>query len=625
MGENILLRKDNVGEGDVTAGAAIADNVIVRGDGGSKGIQGSGLIIDDTDTMIFNKVSGERVTFPEVATGEGPTNYSMKCGGGYVPFETNQGGTFSMVMGSIGDTGGTSTNQFIIDVGGPDWFAGTVENKFIIQSYNGIATYGLVAGFGSWTNGEYGFALERLVGSEVVSRTMFFDNRVPRSDTARSIDFRIDGDNVLTIENEITTGPPNYPHTVDFPLQHITAPGGIIVNRYTNIDSTTVFGVLDVTNILAVNPNAGAVMALKPLGTATVTATLVTNAESTANYAVLENSVSGGVAKLATWRLGTGTGISTLCIGEMTSAFFGVGTLDTLTAIEFYFAGAVEMSLQPNTLVFNNGAIDTQIDWATNGELGLQVATNDILRLSATQAISYQDFLIPSDTKKIFLGASQDASIEYDGTDAKIDTSLNNPSDLVIDCGTQKTLVLTEEVWDDEKIVPGAFQFAGNADPTIRDWQPGGTGATLKVYKFRKNDEVFGSVQLTHRYEEGEDIYVHIHWTPCDRGAAESGNAVGWKVDATWTNVNAAFSGTTTYDLSDTCTGTDDQHEITSDVLIDGTGQKISSILMVRIYRSDTGTDDTWSSGTAANSPALIECDFHVPVNTMGSRQEFIK
>jgi len=37
--------------GDVTAGANIADNVIVRGDGGAKGIQGSGITISDTDDV----------------------------------------------------------------------------------------------------------------------------------------------------------------------------------------------------------------------------------------------------------------------------------------------------------------------------------------------------------------------------------------------------------------------------------------------------------------------------------------------------------------------------------------------------------------------------------------------
>lgn len=40
-----------VGTGDVTAAAVIADHTIVRGDGGAKGVQDSGVIIDDADNV----------------------------------------------------------------------------------------------------------------------------------------------------------------------------------------------------------------------------------------------------------------------------------------------------------------------------------------------------------------------------------------------------------------------------------------------------------------------------------------------------------------------------------------------------------------------------------------------
>ncbi len=76
-------------------------------------------------------------------------------------------------------------------------------------------------------------------------------------------------------------------------------------------------------------------------------------------------------------------------------------------------------------------------------------------------------------------------------------------------------------VWDDLRIVPGAFQFAGNADPSIEDWQPGGSGITFKVYKFKENDEVFFTCQMPHSYKEGSDIIAHLHWTPADRGDEE--------------------------------------------------------------------------------------------------------
>jgi len=179
--------------------------------------------------------------------------------------------------------------------------------------------------------------------------------------------------------------------------------------------------------------------------------------------------------------------------------------------------------------------------------------------------------------------------------------------------------------WDDLRIVPGAFSFAGNADPSLQDWQPGGSGAEFKIYKFKKNDEVFATCQMPHTYLEGSDLQFHIHWTPADRGNEESGNAVGWKVDHSIANISTVFPSSSTVDLSDTATGTDDFHEITSSVTVSGTGLKISHIVALRIYRSDTGTDDTWSGSTNANSPALFEFDIHFQVNSAGSRQELVK
>jgi len=235
--------------------------------------------------------------------------------------------------------------------------------------------------------------------------------------------------------------------------------------------------------------------------------------------------------------------------------------------------------------------------------------------------------IMPSDSAKLFLGVSSDMSIGYDGTDAIIDTGVVNPSDLIVDCGTEKTLELAEAVWDDLLISTGLFNFAGVTDPTWRDWQPTGSGTTFKILKFNKNDEVFFSCQLPHTYKEGTDIRPHVHWTPCDQGTAESGSYVGWKLDYSWANINGdpfPVSGTIT--MTDACTGTDDYHEVggSESPYIDGTGKTVSSMLICRLYREDTGADDTWS-GTGADAPAMLQFDFHHEIDTQGSRQEWVK
>ena len=48
-------------------------------------------------------------------------------------------------------------------------------------------------------------------------------------------------------------------------------------------------------------------------------------------------------------------------------------------------------------------------------------------------------------------------------------------------------------------------------------------------------------------------------------------------------------------------------------------------MLVCRLYREDTGADDTWTGGTNATSPALLEFDIHFEIDTMGSRQEVVK
>lgn len=225
----------------------------------------------------------------------------------------------------------------------------------------------------------------------------------------------------------------------------------------------------------------------------------------------------------------------------------------------------------------------------------------------------------------LVFGAGGDVNMYYDGTDFYLITDLVAASDFLVDCGTQKTIELVETVWDDLRIVPGAFSFLGAADPTLSAWQPGGSGTTFRVYKFQKNDEVFASCQMPHKYKEGADLEFHIHWTPCDRGNEESGNYVGWKIDYTVANLDGTFGSSSTVDLSDACSGTDDYHEISSSVTVSGTGLTISHILMLRIYRSDTGADDTWIGTTATQSPALLEFDIHFEIDTIGSRQERVK
>ncbi len=198
--------------------------------------------------------------------------------------------------------------------------------------------------------------------------------------------------------------------------------------------------------------------------------------------------------------------------------------------------------------------------------------------------------------------------------------------------GIKTISVGDSKVWDDLLINSGLFRFAGSNDPVWRDWQPGGSGATYSVLKFDKNDEIFFSCQMPHTYKEGSEMHVHVHWTPCDRGNEESGAYVGWKLDYSIANINGGvFLPSTTISMSDTCSGTDDYHEVSAGLTVIpgtyGAGSEeltVSHMLICRLYRSDTGGDDTWT-GTTTQAPALLQFDIHHQINSAGSRQEWVK
>ena len=208
-------------------------------------------------------------------------------------------------------------------------------------------------------------------------------------------------------------------------------------------------------------------------------------------------------------------------------------------------------------------------------------------------------------------------------TEIKTDTA--EATDLTITTGATKTLKLATPVYDDMRITPGSFDRPGSSDPTYVSVNPAGGSISTWLVQFAKNNIASFTIQLPHNYQIGEDINVHVHWTPGARGVAENGATVGWKVDYTWASINGTFGEMVTADLSDACDGVDWKHQMTPSVTITGTGKGISSMLTCNIKRTDTGDDDTWVGTSAGQLPLLLEVDFHYPIDTMGSRNRASK
>lgn len=177
-------------------------------------------------------------------------------------------------------------------------------------------------------------------------------------------------------------------------------------------------------------------------------------------------------------------------------------------------------------------------------------------------------------------------------------------------------------VWDDMRIVPGAFDLPGSGDPALVSYQPGGSGLATLLYEFQVDDIAYFTIQMPHGYKLGTDIYAHIHWTPGARGSAENGKFVGWKIDYSWASINGNFGPMATLDLKDACDGTNHKHQMTPDVVIDGHTSPfgISSMLICNVKRTDTGADDDWVGTASGSLPMILEIDFHYQMDTVGSR-----
>ncbi len=163
-------------------------------------------------------------------------------------------------------------------------------------------------------------------------------------------------------------------------------------------------------------------------------------------------------------------------------------------------------------------------------------------------------------------------------------------------------------VWEDVRVAL-ITRGSGGTNPTYSQMQ-----GTLYAYKFSgvNINNVYFEIQMPHSWKEGTTIYPHVHWAP--NGTSTSN--VTWAMDYEWKNINETFAGTvSTISTSVAACGVTGQQQITN---IGATGiteadKKISSILMVRLYRSgdaDPNTEDCF----------LLAFDIHYEINTVGSR-----
>lgn len=189
-----------------------------------------------------------------------------------------------------------------------------------------------------------------------------------------------------------------------------------------------------------------------------------------------------------------------------------------------------------------------------------------------------------------------------------------NGGDLDLYTPSQKTLELQTVVYNDINFNGLSLTLGGTAPDLVTLFGSG----SVKGYAFdgiALTEEAHGGGEILHGYKEGEDINVHFHWMPTD---ANSGD-VKWFLEYSWQNIDGTFSTPTTVNVVDSTDSTAWKHHVKG-VTITGTGKKIGSQLVFRVYRDPTDGEDTYE-----HDAVLLGVGIHYPKNTIGSRQEYIK
>jgi len=174
-------------------------------------------------------------------------------------------------------------------------------------------------------------------------------------------------------------------------------------------------------------------------------------------------------------------------------------------------------------------------------------------------------------------------------------------------------------VWDDLRVT-----LDKGKDGAKLSWMPGeSSGGEIWYFQKDRLDNMSFAVQLPHSYKEGTKIYPHVHWTPEDTKAGD----VEWKLYYTWANYQDNFDSATLTSAIATGPFTSGDHLITDltggsgiDPSTEGGGD-ISSILICRIQRDAKNAVNNTYDGDVG----LLFLDFHFEMNTIGSRQQYIK
>lgn len=144
---------------------------------------------------------------------------------------------------------------------------------------------------------------------------------------------------------------------------------------------------------------------------------------------ILEELINGGAPFIFDYPMGT------ITLGD-SAGFNGILNFDANNNIDSQIGGATEMSVTANTLTFNNGTNDTNLNWGTESQLGV---SGKLSVVSVNSSTSTPDFIIASSTGNTTFEILGNNHVRRTGPVPTVATGAG-------DCGTSPSIVGNDSV-----------------------------------------------------------------------------------------------------------------------------------------------------------------------------------
>ena len=169
------------------------------------------------------------------------------------------------------------------------------------------------------------------------------------------------------------------------------------------------------------------------------------------------------------------------------------------------------------------------------------------------------------------------------------------------------------ERWDDVYVPLASAKAAGINDPDFNLFN-----LTTRAYEFQNNvlaqqDELYFTFQMPHKYKINSEFHAHLHYSY----DSPTRNISNFSLTCTFANLNGAWNNT--YNSMLTTASSSMQH-LVSDFPLHYSCTTISCVAQCLLIRESAAVTDTYPSGVYVHA-----VDFHVLMDTLGSREEYVK